>query len=306
MPTFSLAALRERLLSWSAGIRLARWLEVGLVILLAVLLADLTWELAPRPAEDGPVSRSPSASGPASASGDRPEDSARGVTPGGSLPEAVKGLFGTPPDSEQGAAAESEPVRETRLELTLKGIIANRGEGPKLAIIAPAQGEEKIYRPGDKVNGRAEILRIEEGRVILVRNGVTEALRLKVPEVEGRRRKADNQPGIRQTGEGKRVVPEATLRKKLDNLPKLLRQAKAVPATRGGQKIGFRVVNIQDGSVFEDLGVKQGDVIQQVNGRDIRSPRQAMEAYRELQGARQFQLKVLRDGKAETLTYAVE
>lgn len=307
MPTISLAGLREHLLSWSAGIRFVRWLEVGLVILLAVVLADLTWELAPRPAANkDPASPSASASGPASTSGDRPEALASGAGGKGNLPQAVKGLFGTPPDSGQGGAAESEPVRETRLELTLKGIIANRGEGPRLAIIAPAQGEEKIYRPGDKVNGRAEILRIEEGRVILLRNGVTEALKLKVPEVEGRRRQADNRKGIRQTGENKRVVPEATLRENLNNLPKLLRQAKAVPATRDGQKIGFRVVNIQEGSVFEDLGVKQGDVIQQVNGRDIRSPRQAMEAYRELQGSRQFKLKVLRDGKAETLTYAVE
>lgn len=310
MASLSLSGLREHIRAWFAGNRLARWLEAVLVVLLAVALADLTWKLIPGPGGSGLDTKAASGAGQASGTMQAGPGKRAGSSPGSeALPGSLKGLFGTPSEpQEEETGAKAEPVRETTLDLALKGIIATQGEGPKLAVIAPGGGEEKIYRPGDKVKGRAEILRIEERRVILLRNGVTEALKLKVPEGVSQRRMTDTgtETGIRQIGENKRVVSKDTLKKKLDNLPKLLRQAKAVPASRDGRKIGFRVVNIQEGSVFEDLGVEKGDVIQQVNGRRIRTPRQAMEAYRELQGGQQFRLKVLRDGKSETLTYAVE
>ncbi|MEF8792654.1 type II secretion system protein GspC [Thiohalorhabdus sp.] len=307
MPTITLAGFLERLFSGSVGLRLIRWLEAALVIVLAVAVAGLTWELAPRPTGGASVSKAPSAQGSQPTSGTGSQGADTGSPARGHLPAALKNLFGTPPVSQPGSEPATEPVRETRMELTLKGIIATRGAGTKLAIIAPANGEETIYHPGDEVNGRAKILRIEERRVVLRRNGVTEVLKLEVPEVEkGEGRRANSQRSIRQVSQNQRVVPQATLQKKLDNLPKLLRQAKAVPASRNGQKIGFRVVNIQEGSVFEDLGVKEGDVIQRVNGRDVRSPRQALKAYKELKGSRQFQLELLRDGQSRTLSYDVQ
>jgi general secretion pathway protein C len=279
---------------------MVRWSEVALTVLLAVALADLAWDLAPGPqpgvsAPSGPVAGADGQAAPTPSSG-------------GPLTRPVKTLFGAAP-GRGASAASPEPVRETGLDLTLTGVLAREGHrDQRLAVIAGGDGEETVYRVGDRVQG-ARIVRIEPRRVILVRNGVTEALNLKAERVETGTGSPSGGPargGIRRTGTNQRVVSRDTLKRKLDNLPRLLRQAKAVPHKRDGQQVGFKVINIQQGSVFEDLGIQQGDVIQSVNGRSIRNPKQALTAYRELRSAKKFRVDVLRDGQPTTLQYAVK
>jgi general secretion pathway protein C len=311
MTTISLPGLRERLLSWLAGSASARWAEVLLVILLAFALANLTWDLAPAPADAGGRLGTASASGQRTGGGEG-ADAGSGGAAAAALPASVETLFGTPPAPGEEERSVAEPVRETSLNLTLKGIVAFEGEGPKMAIIAPAKGDEKIYRPGDKVPGGAEILRIEPRRVVLLRNGVTEALHLKVKELEGRPEGlrsgggSGGGAGIRRTGEHQRTVTRQALQRQLQNLPKLLQQAKAVPHTRNGRQVGFRVVNIQKGSVFEQLGIQEGDVIQSVNSKPIRTPQEALSAYQSLKSADAFRVNVTREGRQVTLNYSVQ
>ncbi len=285
-----------------AGMRL---LEALLVAALGVSLAGLTWDLVPAP--EGGSSRAGRSELPASAS-----RNAGNATPSSKdlrVSEAVKQLFGSPPSDKGSTQAEpEEPVRETRLNLTLKGILA-KGQGPRLAIIADSGKEQKVYRIGDRVPGGAEILRIEPRRVILRHNGVTEALKLEVQELKGRgvRSAGGRSPagGIRRVSATRRQVDSSLVQAKLKDLPGLLRQAKAVPHTENGENVGFRIVNIQSGSIYEDLGLKEGDVIKKVNGRSIRSPSQAMKAYRELQNSNHFKVQVVREGKPVTLNFSV-
>lgn len=286
--------------------RAIRWSEVLLVVLLGWALADLTWKVLPAPEESpAPGIGGRAVQGRASAEG-ADGGAPRSVT----LSPALKGLFGQAPETGQGADAPAEPVRETRLDLTLKGVLAKEGSDRKLALIARGGKKEEVYRVGDRVQG-AEIVRIETRRVILLRNGVTEALNLEVKQLEGGRSALGGSggaagEGIRKTGKHQRTVPRETLDRELGNLPKLLQQAKAVPHSRNGEQVGFRVVNIQSGSVFEELGVKEGDVIRSVNGTPIRTPQEALKTYQKLRTADRFRLDVLRDGQQVTLNYSVQ
>ncbi|HKJ70714.1 MAG TPA: type II secretion system protein GspC [Gammaproteobacteria bacterium] len=280
-----------------------RWAEAVLVVVLAVALANLVWDVVPAPGSGGAPGPAGHRSGGGSAAA--PEGQAAP-----SLSAATRRLFGTAPTDKGTAEEAGEPVRETRLNLTLKGVLALEGSDRKLALIGRGGKDEEVYRVGDTVQG-AEIVRIESRRVILIRNGVTEALNLKARKLKGGGGLLDTgggsaDPGIRRTGKHQRAVSRETLKRNLDNLPRLLQQAKAVPMQRNGQTVGFRVVNIQQGSVFQDLGVKEGDVIRSVNDTPIRSPKQALEAYRKLRSADAFRLDVLRDGQPVTLQYSVQ
>ncbi|HKJ88665.1 MAG TPA: type II secretion system protein GspC [Gammaproteobacteria bacterium] len=283
--------------------------EVALVIALAVALADLTWEVAPGPGggkEAGGWSVAPSSrSGAVSGSSG---SSSGGARPGRSLPDPVRDLFGMPPQEDAGKKAQ--PVRETQLNLTLKGILASREGGQKLALIASGKKKERVYQVGDSVPGGARILRIERRRVILRRNGVTEALNLEVKKLKGMDTSLTTKHSgvggkVRKSGRNHWVVPRASVQRNLKNLPSLLRQAKAVPQNLNGHRVGFRIVNIQPGSIYEDLGLKEGDVVKSVNGKDIRTPAQALNAYRELKQANNFQVRVKRNGQDRVLTYSV-
>ncbi|MFP4615525.1 MAG: type II secretion system protein GspC [Thiohalorhabdus sp.] len=304
IPALNMPRLLSRF-SPTTGIRLA---EGVLVVVLAVALADLTWDLFPSSPPSAGLSqdsKSPSVPGGPEGPG---ADSPGRQTEEGPVSEGMRQLFGSPA-SEENDPEDEAPVRETRLDLTLKGIIASQEGEQKVALIASGEeGEEGVYRVGDTLAGGAEILRIEPRRVILRRNGVTEALNLEVAELEGsisQQDSPDGESGIQKEGANSRVVPERTVRENLENLPSLLRQAKAVPHKVNGEPAGFRIENIQSGSIYEDLGLREGDVVKSVNGQDIRTSSDALGAYREMKGADKYEVRLERDGQEQTLNYSV-
>src|SRR5262245_20280937 len=54
---------------------------------------------------------------------------------------------------------------------------------------------------------------------------------------------------------------------------------RATPVFVGGMLSGFRVSGVKRGSLLEVLGIRNGDVIQSVDGKDLSSPKGALEAY---------------------------
>ena len=148
--------------------------------------------------------------------------------------------------------------------------------------------------------------------MILRRNGRTEALSLEISKLDAettnttRRQASFSRNGIRKVSDNERIVSQRTLRQQLNNLPRLLQQAKAVPHQVNGETTGFKLVELQAGSVFEDLGLQKDDVIQSVNGNELRSPDDALIAYRELRTSRSFQVALLRGGRPMTLNLLVQ
>jgi type II secretion system protein C len=283
--------------------RLIRGAEVLLVIGVAVALASLARDLVTGTAAPAPEAIIGSAPGTAPA-GDAGAAALRQVSP------ALKALFGTPAQGTAGAA--DEPVRETRLNLTLKGVLTQRDSDKKLALISRGSQKEEVYQVGDQVEG-AEIIRIEPRRVIIRRDGVTEALTLeiRVPAGTNTAAPASNveprgNSGVRLVGENERAVSRGTFRQQMSNLPRLLQQATAVPHTENGRPAGFRVVDIQAGSIFQDLGIEQNDIIRSVNGISVRTPEEAMNAYRNLRTASRFRLDLVRGGREISIDYTVQ
>lgn len=285
--------------------RLITLLEGGLVIVLALLLADLATDILA--GVDGSQAEI-SMTEPYTLSN---LDTARSAITSVGPSANVKGMFGQPPVAPIEKTESIEDLEETPLKLTLKGILANSPSGIRLALIARLGGSEEIYRVGDEVEG-AEIIRIEPRRVILRRNGRTEALSLEISKLDAettnttRRQASFSRNGIRKVSDNERIVSQRTLRQQLNNLPRLLQQAKAVPHQVNGETTGFKLVELQAGSVFEDLGLQKDDVIQSVNGNELRSPDDALIAYRELRTSRSFQVALLRGGRPMTLNLLVQ
>ncbi len=76
---------------------------------------------------------------------------------------------------------------------------------------------------------------------------------------------------------------------------------------KNGRLDGFIIADIQKGSIFEKLGIRQNDVLKSVNGESIDSPAKAMELYQALRSnAAQINLQLERDGRVENLTYTIK
>lgn len=299
--------------------RLLRLVEIGLAVALVLALADLVRQGFPALQDAGKPALSATGTRPG------PASQAHAAAPG-QLSPALLSLFGAGrPALAEGPDFAGEALPETGLDLTLKGIIARRDSDRKLALIAQGGGKEEVYWLGDRIAG-TEIVGIGARRVVLLRDNIRETLTLEEAKLRkdagnGRRQAARvagaprpreqaqvgaSNWGVARLSERQRVVARATLDQHLGSLPSLLRQAKAVPYLSNGEPAGFRVVGIDKGSVFEDLGLRQEDIIVAVNGVSVRNIQEALAAYNSFRSAEAVRLDLLRGGREVSLDFSIQ
>ena len=81
---------------------------------------------------------------------------------------------------------------------------------------------------------------------------------------------------------------------------------RVVPNYVNGQPRGFRLQGIRSGSMFSQIGIRNGDVIVSVDGTDIDSPQRAAELYDALIQNNNVEVTVLRRGREQTIRYQVQ
>jgi len=211
---------------------------------------------------------------------------------------------------------EDDGVEElTDLRVTLLGTVVAIPEQFSSALIA-TEGSERPYGYGigDRIED-AEIVRIEQKLVHLRRgNGQIELLKLSAePEEPSTRRTTaatteapKGEGGIEQVSETSFVVDRSLLEKHLQDLEGLSRLGRAL-LHRGpdGEFDGYRLSAIRRGTVVDQLGIKNGDIIHSVNGQPLNSVQGAMNAYQNLMNESSFTFEVTRRGQRMTMEYQV-
>lgn len=178
-------------------------------------------------------------------------------------------------------------------------LIANRGDGNKV----------DVYRIGESV-GDYEVTSIERKLVRLLKDEKEEVLRM--PE-EGAlaallkpsliETVAD---GIKKIGEGEMVVDKSVIDGSFENFGKLMRQARIMPhMSKDGQIDGFKVYRIKENSLYKKIGLEDGDIIQRVNGTEIKGPEDGLKLFEIFKTSRSISLDLERKGKKTTLSYSI-
>ena len=78
-----------------------------------------------------------------------------------------------------------------------------------------------------------------------------------------------------------------------------------VPHAVAGTPAGVKLFGIREGSLADQLGLQNGDVVAGVNGQPLNTPEQAVEAVARLKDAPALKLSVTRKGEARTITWLV-
>lgn len=244
----------------------------------------------------------------------------------------------TPEDAEAAAAAASSAaaakrseekeygeLEDTTLNLDLKGTAVSTVPEESYAIIEDPKSSNKdkqrLYRMNDSIQEGVTLVKVEKLRVVLDNRGKLEELDLRKGDQTLARTPpgpAFGQPppppfgaddvgsGVRQTGANSYEVPEGEIDKALSNLNSLLTQARVVPNFENGVTNGFKVFAIRPNSIFERLGVKNGDVISKINNIEINSPDKAFALLTQLRNERTLTMEVLRGGNVESFTYNIQ
>lgn len=206
---------------------------------------------------------------------------------------------------------EEAPVTdapETRLKLTLAGVVASSEESAGTAIIE-YKNNQAVYGLGDKIEGtNASLKQVYADRVI-IKNGVrNETLMLEGIDYEEANRKrqqqARRQPKPQEEESRTRELSEqaleatAALRESPANFTDFISVS---PKTEEGRLIGYQVGPGKDPSLFKSAGLQAGDIVSQINGLDLTDIRQSQNALSELQTAQTIELTLIRDGSLTTL-----
>jgi general secretion pathway protein C len=92
----------------------------------------------------------------------------------------------------------------------------------------------------------------------------------------------------------------------LDQQSSLFRRVKMRPVRDGDKVTGLRISRVRSGTLFDALGVKNGDEIQSINGFELSNPQRALEAYGRLRTAKKLRLTVKRNGQLVTLEFNIQ
>ncbi|GKS58463.1 general secretion pathway protein GspC [Nitrospira sp.] len=180
-----------------------------------------------------------------------------------------------------------------------------------LAVVEELAGKKQgAYRVHDQIVGLGEVIDIRRESIVVGQNGLEEELFLDILQkpaaVVGASTVVPVGTSVAPTGGPlQRTVDRAELDQMLSDIPKLMTQARAMPNMNGGKMDGFRLEFIMKGSFFEKLGLQAGDVLQRINGVELRDPGMALSLFQQLRNERNVAVDVLRKNQRTTLVYDI-
>lgn len=219
-----------------------------------------------------------------------------------------------------------EDAPETRLKLTLTGVVASNDKATAGAIIE-SSGRQETYSVGENIKGtRAVLENVFNDRVILKVSGRLETLmfeglvfdkNVKPVISSSSRAKPQSRKISREKLTSPNVVDQRnnkaltkvtkSLQQELNTDPgKITDYLKISPKRNNGKISGYRIMPGKDPTFFQNAGLKPGDVAIQMNGFDLTAPREAAQALKSLKEQREVSLLLDRNGDMTEILFSID
>lgn len=251
-----------------------------------------------------------------------------------------------PADTEPGDGDTAElKDTSLRLEL-LGTTYYDFGDEWNFATIKNKQDQEiGVYNEGMEVTDGAVLHEVQYDRVILARGEDYEVLRLAEKETASsgkdigptarlnrmtpeeraeamkkkreRYQRLQNQKSgndlsdrIKMVGDNSYVIEKSAIDEALGDLNSIITQARVIPNYTGSGADrtidGFRIYRIKPGSIFQALGLQNGDVIKSINGEIMNNVETGLSLLSELRNQTKFNLAIERRRNPMEMNYEVE
>lgn len=292
--------------------KVAHLIIVLLVIYIAFISAKITWFIVPETnASSLSVVNSPEINGN--------EKKSNGFDLTNLQALNLFGIYNEKEIVEPVVAVQDAP--ETRLQLTLSGLVASDDVTTSAAIIE-YQGKQETYGIGDLIVGtRANIEQILFDRVIIKQSGKLETLMLdgvdftdaaaRMPRQVDSDRKVEPalpEPSVLDHRNNTELSNSAkNLREDLSEDPgKITDYLSISPQRKNGEIVGYSLRPGKSPEFFELSGLKAGDVAVQMNGYDLALPSEAAQALMEMKEVQDISLLIERNGSLMEVLFSIE
>ncbi|HUN54488.1 MAG TPA: PDZ domain-containing protein [Smithella sp.] len=189
-------------------------------------------------------------------------------------------------------------------DFDLKGTVAFNSSFGFIVVEERASHKQKLYRLGDKI-GPDKLVKITRNTATL-RNGGRDII-LKIKEtLEGSL--LSNPPGTGRDGASSSnlTLSRKTVNDNFTNLNSLMNQAVLRPFLNKGVQEGYIISNIAPNSLYEKAGLRNGDVIIDINNNKMQNVNEISQIMNSMQSGSSMDLNVRKNGKTETIHYSFE
>jgi general secretion pathway protein C len=213
------------------------------------------------------------------------------------------------PNADVGDSLDGPPVR-TSLPLTLLGVIVVSDPTKSVASVDD-KGTNLVWalRPGESLGSNIQVQTIEPDRMIFLNKSSRRREFVELPrdQITATRRASAAKPsGGGITNQGNRYnIDRKEVDKVMENFNEVLTQARCVPNFEAGRPSGYRCFQIEPGSIYDKLGMKDNDVICGINGQAVNDPATAFNMLNTIKTARNIELCVNRGGQVMNMQYDI-
>lgn len=189
----------------------------------------------------------------------------------------------------------------------LRGVVYTGGNDSVAILETKNQRKQIVAGVGDEISFGVKLIEVRSRSVLLARGKQHHELQIHREQSirTASMRGYPHRKGITRRSDRSFVIGRSTLSKSLENVNDIITQVAMRPKLQNGACIGYEVRRIKKGSIFEDIGLHKGDILQSVNGMNLSNPEDAFRVYKSLVGETSFNIDLLRDGSKTTLSYEV-
>ena len=223
-------------------------------------------------------------------------------------------------------APETPAVPAVNLHIRLVGTSSLTVSQPFIIVEDENNHTQSLYRLGDEIPDAGKLVGVYKDRAIILNQGkrirldmpadqnaipmqplphpfgLHDAPRMYRPPPGGR----IGRNGVREVRPNDYVVDRSTVDNNLNNMAALFTQVRAIPNLGpDGRSNGFRLSEIQPDSIFQQIGLRDGDVLTGVGGQSISDPARAIQVLSSLRNQSNINVTVVRGGEALNLQYNI-
>ena len=213
-----------------------------------------------------------------------------------------RNLFGSTQKeiAEQVKGPEVETLEPTSLKIVLLGTVTGNEKNTLAVIEETAKKRQDLYRVGDSIQN-AIVKMILRGKVVL-RVGDRDEILL-MEESSSSKPEKGVQPPQSDNTEKTITVKRSDLDSSLKDINQILSTVRIRPHLKDGVTDGLVITRMMADSIFTRLGLKNGDIVQEINGNRIENPDHLLSMYNDMRSGSPISIQIIRGGQQQTLNY---
>ncbi len=224
----------------------------------------------------------------------------------------VQGLIAAAPFGKTAVLKPNKAAIKSRLAIKLLGTIVAGEQSAALIKAKPGSAEEVFYI-GEAISPGILLIEIEASRIVIEASGRREIIMLdpsapvntRLLRKKSAQGKAEKLLAQAQVPVQRLRLSRSVLDKEMQDMTKLMTQARLTPYFEKGKSNGFQISEIVPGSIYQRIGLRNGDVIGSINGLSPSRMDQVASIIQTLKESQSLQMSVQRKKRPLELQYEI-